>query len=83
MKDINRTYFIPGGEAKDRKGDTVKGLEDALKIGADCGCGIDCCNKELVLEDKTTGNVNKLYFDNGVLYVSINGTVSTVDLTAV
>lgn len=51
----------------------IKTLADANKIDADCGCGVDCCNNELVLTDKTTGDAYRLFFDGGVLRYRING----------
>lgn len=45
--------------------------EDAWKASADCGCGIDCCDREIVMTDKETGIVSKLYFKNGSLYKQV------------
>lgn len=58
---------------------------DAWQAEAECGCGIDCCNRELVLTDQTTGVVNSLYFDDGGLFTRnhATGVVSQVTLTPV
>lgn len=47
------------------RGNSYEQQVDAWKAEADCGCGIDCCNKRLVLTDRTTGNHVELFFDNG------------------
>lgn len=58
---------------------------DAWKKEADCGCGIDCCDKELVLTDKTTGEFMALYFDDGAMFVRnrTTGIVSEIALTPI
>lgn len=73
------------GLVVDESGRGVEQQTDAWKKDADCGCGIDCCEKELVLTDKTTDEVNSLYFDNGGLFVRnhTTGIVSEVTLTPI
>lgn len=43
-------------------------LNEALRREADCGCGIDCCNRELKLEDQSTDAIYALYFKDGHMY---------------
>lgn len=56
---------------------------DAWKKEADCGCGIDCCEKELVLTDQVTGVSNSLFFNNGGLFVRNNSTGIVSEVTLV
>lgn len=55
---------------------------DAWKQEADCGCGIDCCNKNLVLEDQSNGNTYELVFDNGVPKYRIKGSADEYTVIA-
>lgn len=58
-------------------------LRDAMAEEAKCGCGIDCCNNELILTDKTSDTKVKLYFDSGGLVVETSdGTKYDATLTA-
>ena len=81
-KDINRVIYNPGGAVTTKSGDTVKGQEDAGKVGADCGCGIDCCNKKLVLTDQVTSVQTDIYIENGSLIVEIDGVKYSATLVA-
>lgn len=74
----NRVLYPAGAHVQTKSGDPIKGQEEAWKVGADCGCGIDCCNNNLVLTDKVTGKPVKLYFSNGILNFDIDGVIATV-----
>jgi len=72
-KDLKgKVKYLPGF-VSDLKGVQIETQRDAWKKDADCGCGIDCCNKKFVLEDQQTGNGVSLYFHNGELRISIEG----------
>lgn len=49
-----------------KNGEQIDYLNEGLRQEADCGCGIDCCNNKLVLEDQSNGNTYELVFDSGV-----------------
>lgn len=53
------------GLAIDQDGRGIESQTDAWKKDADCGCGIDCCEKQLVLQDQTTGDFMALFFADG------------------
>lgn len=55
-----------------RDGNQIDYLNEGLRQEADCGCGIDCCNNKLVLEDQSNGNTYELVFDAGVLKFRIH-----------
>lgn len=67
------------GFVTNSKGKQITSQEDAWEEGAKCGCGIDCCNQELVLTDKNNGTKYALFFENGGLkFRKENGAVVTL-----
>ncbi len=52
------------------KREPIEDLSDGLKVLADCGCGLDCCNNVIVLRDLETGEVVEVSVENGVLVVT-------------
>lgn len=47
----------------------INTLREALGIEAECGCGIDCCNGQIVIPD-TVLNTNTFWsVDNGVFNI--------------
>lgn len=79
---MSKVKYIPG-VVSGKDGKQITTQQDAWAEDAKCGCGIDCCNNELVLKDKTTGDITKLYFDNGSLFVDVAGTVYEATLSEV
>lgn len=72
-KDLKgKVKYIPGF-VSDLKGEQIETQRDAWKKDADCGCGIDCCNKKIVLQDQQTSKDVNLYFYDGELRISIEG----------
>ncbi len=61
------------GFINDSKGNPILDQHSAWEKDAECGCGIDCCKKELVLTDKTSSNKTSLYFEAGDLIVEVDG----------
>lgn len=62
--------FSPGSvfSTRNKKSEQVDTLNDAMAKEAECGCGIDCCNKVLVLEDKAIpGDFYEIYIEDGEL----------------
>lgn len=83
VEKLKGMVSIAAGIFRNRKtGDSHESLQEALRAEAKCGCGIDCCEKELVLEDKTTGDFMALYFDNGGVFVKNKTTGVVSELTA-
>lgn len=66
-----------------KKGEEITSFREAQREEALCGCGIDCCESELVLQDKTSTANTKLYFEGGQLIVQIGVTKYSATLTAV
>ncbi len=81
-KGYNGKTAFRAGIAYDKE--TGKGIDELVDLQAreaECGCGIDCCDQELVLTDKTTGAFMSLYFDNGGAFVRNNTTNVVYELT--
>lgn len=53
------------------RGDSYEQQVDAWKAEADCGCGIDCCNKRIVMTDRVTGNHVEIFVSNGELVFKV------------
>lgn len=66
-----------------KKGEEITSFREAQREEALCGCGIDCCESELVLQDKTSSASTKMYFEGGNLVVQIGEDKFTATLTAV
>ena len=52
------------------KREPIEDLSDGLKVLADCGCGIDCCNNTIVLRDTVTGEVVEVTVADGTVTVT-------------
>lgn len=74
--------YIPG-IVSGKKGKPITTQQDAWKEDADCGCGIDCCEQKLVLTDRTTKLPVDLYFEDGSLFVVIDGDTYEIALDSV
>lgn len=48
---------------------SITNLSDALSEDSKCGCGIDCCEGVIRLEDKDTGIPHVVYVFGGELQV--------------
>jgi hypothetical protein len=86
VKKLMGMVSIAAGIFRNRKtGDSYESVQEVWRAEAKCGCGIDCCEKELVLEDKTTHDFMSLYFDNGGAFVRnhTTGVVSELTLTPI
>lgn len=70
MANLKGAVKIVAGTMIGKK--TIKYLRQALKLEADCGCGIDCCNGAVVLPEIDgdgiqTGRRYKIQVIDGVL----------------
>lgn len=86
MKKKARGYdgktAFKAGLAYDKE--TGKGIDELVDLQAreaQCGCGIDCCERELVLTDKGNDHFMSLYFENGGAFVRDNTTNVVYELT--
>lgn len=72
------------GIVKDSKSDeSFERQTDAWQREAECGCGINCCERELVLTDKITNEFIATFFENGVMkFRRADGTVYVVTSVA-
>lgn len=62
--------------------DSYSTLQDAMEDEAKCGCGIDCCNNELILRDKSTGEKIAIYVEGGeIMFRLADGSTKTVTST--
>ena len=81
---MNKVVKYLAGFVFNSNGQEIKSQTDAWKAEADCGCGIDCCNKKLVLTDTVNSEITSLHFESGALIVTIaDGTKFTATLTEV
>lgn len=69
-----KVKYLPGFVFDD-KGEQIVDQKEAWKKDAECGCGINCCLKALVLEDHTSGAVSYLYIEGGVVKVTTDPTI--------
>lgn len=67
MAKANKGVRYNPGFVFDRKGNQITNQEDAWAEGAECGCGIDCCNNTLVLKDRSTGDVIEIFVEDGAI----------------
>jgi len=83
---IGKVLYRVGLIVDTKTEDSFEYQTDAWKRDAECGCGINCCERELILTDKATvgefiGFV-ALYIEEGVLKFRLpDGTVKTVTST--
>lgn len=83
MAKMNKVVKYLAGFVFNSKGDQIESQTDAWKLEADCGCGIDCCNRKLVLTDKTNDEITSIHFEAGSLIVTTgDGTRYLATLTA-
>jgi len=67
QKDKARVHYTIGA-VNNSKQNQLDNQRDAWKEDADCGCGIDCCNKTLVLEDQDVkGDIYEVSIKNGAI----------------
>lgn len=66
-----------------KSGDSFEYLTDAMKKEADCGCGVDCCEKAIVLTDRTSGEHVEIYLEGGSIKFKNRTTAVVKTVTAV
>lgn len=71
------------GFVEDNKGNPIEDQHDAWKEDADCGCGIDCCERKIVMTDKVTHEHTCMYFEDGSLIIEVGGVKFSATLTQI
>jgi len=65
---IGQVIYRVGLIVNGKNEDSYEYQTDAWAAEARCGCGIDCCERELVLTDKITeAGFVSLFFEDGVM----------------
>lgn len=77
-KYINDVLVKVGTIISKKTQKSFKTLREALDASSKCGCGLDCCENEFRMRDKSTGETRTMYWEDGVLTVKIGETVKTV-----
>lgn len=84
MSKLKGAIKYLAGHVFTKDGVQVESQQEAWRKEAKCGCGIDCCENELVLTDKSASTGVSLYFEGGELRIRLaDGSVFRATLTAV